>query len=82
MLEWKKIIEVCGISPDDGYEAEYGNWYMGADNHSYKVAKGEWYLEKRGKLLVIIRSLLGKEQDFYDFMINRKIELLKTIEKK
>ena len=82
MLEWKKIIEVCGISPDDGYEDEYGNWYMGADNHSYKVAKGEWYLEKRGKLLVIIRSLLGKEQDFYDFMINRKIELLKTIEKK
>lgn len=82
ILEMKKIIEVCGIGPDDGYEDEYGDWHMGEDNYSYKVAKGEWYLENRGKLLVIIRSLFGNEQDFYDFMINRNIELLKTIEKK
>lgn len=81
-LERQKVIEVRGINPLDGYEDEYGEWHFGEDNYFYKVNNGEWYLKKKGKVFVAIFSMLGNEQDFYDFMINRKIELLKTIEKK
>lgn len=73
--EHKFVKETKYTRPLDGYEDEFGNYHFVQSDYRYKTAKGEWYLKKRGLVFCAILQILGKAE-FYEFMINQKIELL------
>lgn len=75
-LEAHKFVkETKYIRPLDGYEDEFGYYHFVQSDYLYKTAQGEWYLKKRGLLFCALLQILGKTE-FYEFMINQKIELL------
>lgn len=81
LLEQQKIIEETRyINPLDGYETEDGDWHLVQNDYLYKTTHGIWYLKKRGRLFVIINNLFGNQRDFYDFVVNRNLEMLRNIE--
>lgn len=81
LLEQQKIIEETRyISPLDGYETEDGDWHLVQDDYLYKTTQGTWYLKKRGRVFVVIYEMFRNKRDFYDFMVNRNLEMLRKLE--
>lgn len=81
LLEQQKIIEETKyINPLDGYETEDGDWQLVQNDYCYKTMNGTWYLKKRGRLFVVICDMFRNKRDFYDFMVNRNLEMLRSIE--
>lgn len=82
LLENQKIIEeTIYVNPLDGYETEEGDWHLVQNDYLYKTTQGTWYLKKRGKLLALIYDMFNDKRDFYDFVVNRNLEMLRKIEK-
>lgn len=76
----QKLIEEIGITdPLAGYEDSEGYYHLVQSDYSYKVANGTWQLRKKGRIFMIICSLMSDPFDFYDFVVNRNIEKLRTV---
>ena len=81
LLEQQKIIEETRyINPLDGYETEDGDWHLVQDDYLYKTTQGTWYLKNRGRVFVVIYEMFRNKRDFYDFMVNRNLEMLRKLE--
>ena len=82
LLEQQKVIEETRfVNPLDGYETEHGDWHLVQNDYLYKTTQGIWYLKKRGRLFTIVYSIMGNKRDFYDFVVNQNLEILKNIKK-
>ena len=82
LLEQQKVIEETRfVNPLDGYETENGDWHLVQNDYLYKTTQGIWYLKKRGRLFTIVYSIMGNKRDFYDFVVNQNLEILKNIKK-
>lgn len=75
----KMIEEVSIIDPLAGYEDSEGNYHLVQNDYFYKIPNGTWQLQKRGRIFLIICSLLPNNFDFYDLVVNRNIEKLRNI---
>lgn len=80
LLEQQKIIEEINYTnPMAGYETENGDWHLVQNDYLFKTTQGTWYLKKRGRLFTVICDMFQNRKDFYDFMVNRNLEMLKNI---
>lgn len=80
LLEQQKLIEeVDYTDPLAGYETADGDWHLVQNDYLYKTVKGTWYLKKRGRLIVVVCDIFKNNKNFYDFIVNRNLEMLKTI---
>lgn len=80
ILDNQKVIEeVSIIDPLAGYEDSEGNYHLVQNNYFYKIQNGTWKLRKRGRIFLIICSLMPNNFDFYDFVVNKNIEKLRNI---
>lgn len=80
LLEQQKVIEETRyINPLDGYETEDGDWHLVKNDYLYKTKQGTWYLKKRGRLFTVVYAIFGNKQDFYNFVVNRNLEMLRNI---
>lgn len=80
LLEQQKLIEETRfVHPMDGYEDENGDFHFVQNDYLYKATQGTWCLRKRGRLFWAICSLFN-DRDFYDFMVNKNIELLRNLD--
>jgi hypothetical protein len=77
LLEQQKLIkEINYTNPLDGYETADGDWHLVQNDYLFKTTKGTWYLKKRGRLFTVICDMFDNRQDFYDFVVNRNLEML------
>lgn len=82
LLEQQKVIEeIRFVNPLDGYETENGDWHLVQNDYLYKTTQGTWCLKKRGRLFAIIYSIVGNKRDFYDFVVNQNLEILRNIKR-
>lgn len=80
LLEQQKVIkEINYTNPLDGYETADGDWHFVQNDYLFKTTKGTWYLKKRGRLFTVICDMFESRQDFYDFVVNRNLEMLRKI---
>ena len=80
LLEQQKVIEETRyINPLDGYETEDRDWHLVKNDYLYKTKQGTWYLKKRGRLFTVVYAIFGNKQDFYNFVVNRNLEMLRNI---
>ncbi|MGL5869339.1 HNH endonuclease signature motif containing protein [Clostridium chrysemydis] len=81
LLEQQKIIEETSYTdPLSGYETEDGDWHLVQNDYLFKTTQGTWYLKKRGRLFLVIYDMLRNRRDFYDFVVNRNLQMLRKIE--
>ena len=80
LLEKQKVIkEINYTNPLDGYETADGDWHFVQNDYLFKTTKGTWYLKKTGRLFTVICDMFESRQDFYDFVVNRNLEMLRKI---
>ena len=74
--EQKFIKEEKYVNEDDGYEDENGDFHFVKRNYLFKTVNGIWYLKKKSRLLLLIVSYFRDYNRFYNFVVNRQIQLL------
>lgn len=57
-------------------EDENGDVIFINNNYLYKLVNGNWYLKKKGRILLFIRNKIEGQTDFYRLMINKDISVL------
>lgn len=76
-FEEQKFIEETKYTGElDGYETEDGDFHLVKNDYVFKSCKGMWWLKEKGRLLLSIRSILGSDNKFYDFIVNKNMGLL------
>lgn len=78
-LEIEKIIKEVDYNFLEGYDDEYGNFCSVENNYVLKAKNGTWILQRRGKVIVAMRRLFQNDQQFYDMLVERKLDILKEI---
>nr|DAU65389.1 MAG TPA: AcrIIC3 protein [Caudoviricetes sp.] len=62
-----------------GYEDENGDFHFVQNDYLFRTTQGTWRLKKRGKIFGVIYQLLSGADDFYDFIVNNNLEILRKI---
>ena len=57
-----------------------GDWHLEQNDYLYKTTQGTDFLKKRGRFFAVIYDITGNSRDFYDFVVNRNLEMLRKIE--
>lgn len=80
----KKVVAYCRVSTDqeiyvkedDGYEDENGDFHFVKRDYLFKTVYGTWYIKKKLRILLLIALHFNDYNRFYNFIVNRQIQLL------
>lgn len=74
--EQKFIKEEIYVKEDDGYEDENGDFHFVKRDYLFKTVYGTWYIKKKLRILLLIALHFNDYNRFYNFIVNRQIQLL------
>jgi hypothetical protein len=77
LTEMKFIEEVYYVGMlESMVEDENGDVIFMNNNYLYKLVNGKWFLKRKGKILMFIRSIIDDQISFYRFMIYKDVTAL------